>query len=109
MKYCGNATDGELMLDNCFLRYDNSSFFSKLDTDGNYLETANYMNTNYLKNFTNTTFNLLSELSDAAYRNGENRFAEEVLHILLVAPFTVEFSVGEIYPSTTAYLVWNLQ
>ena len=38
---CGNATGGLIWLDNCFLRYENSRFFGKLDSaDWNYLENV---------------------------------------------------------------------
>eukprot|EP00253_Pinus_taeda_P006541 PITA_06541 len=84
---CGNSTGGQVMLDSCFLRYGNSSFFSELEIDGFYLANINNMSTNYLQNFTSTAFNLLSNLSEA-YVCGNNEFAKER------APYS---SVGTVY------------
>jgi len=85
---CGNDIGGQEWRNNCFLRYENYSFFSKLDTDGDDLENANDIVTSNLSNFQTTTSNLLSYLSDQAYYPANKGFAQG----------TVEYpSVGTIY------------
>jgi len=76
MQLCGNTTGGHLWLDNCFLRSDNSSFFSTLDTNGPYLEKVADISTSDVNSFTNATVNLLSNLSSKVYVHAEKRFAE---------------------------------
>jgi len=76
IQLCGNSTGGRVWLDNCFLRYDKSSFFSKLDTHGNYVENVKDISTNDPKKFSNATFNFLSNLSDTAYVHANKGFAE---------------------------------
>jgi serine/threonine protein kinase len=74
---CGNATGGRVWLGHCFLRYDNSTFFSKLDTDGTYLQKRlNDVGTYNLNNLRTTTSKLLSNLSEKAYAPANKGFAE---------------------------------
>lgn len=75
-KLCASDIAGQVWLDNCFLRYDNSSFFSKLDTEGQYLENANIISTSNRSNFVMTAFNLLSKLIDKACVPANKGFAE---------------------------------
>ena len=60
----------------CFLRYENNSFFSKLDlTIGQELENANVIAKNTLSNFNTTASKLLSNLSEQAYEPANKGFA----------------------------------
>jgi hypothetical protein len=76
LQLCGNSVGGRVWLDKCFVRYENFSFFSKLDTDGTLLENVNDISTSNLKSFRTTTSNLLSNLSDKAYNSANKGFAE---------------------------------
>lgn len=76
MEVCGNTTGGEVWLENCFLRSDNSTFFSTLDTYGTYLVNVVNISTSDVNSFTNATVNLLSNLSRKVYVHAEKRFAE---------------------------------
>eukprot|EP00253_Pinus_taeda_P002855 PITA_02855 len=73
---CVNDIGGQEWQERCFLRYQNYSFFSKLDTHGDYLENAKLIVTNNLIDFKITTSNLLSNLSDQAYHPANKGFAQ---------------------------------
>ncbi|KAH9325178.1 hypothetical protein KI387_005356 [Taxus chinensis] len=64
---CANDIGGGVWLDDCFLRYANSNFISKLDTGGAYLWNTNSVASNKMANFTSITTSLLSNLSNKAY------------------------------------------
>eukprot|EP00253_Pinus_taeda_P033217 PITA_33217 len=72
---CGNSIGGRIWLDNCFIRYQNFSFFSKLDTNGTLLEHVNDIGTTNLNAFRRSTLNLLSNLSNKAYNSANKGFA----------------------------------
>jgi len=74
-EFCGNSIGGRVWLNNCFLRYENYSFFTKLDTSGTYLENLNDISTSNLTNFRTTVLNLLSNLSDEASNSANKGFA----------------------------------
>jgi len=73
---CGNNIGGQVLMDNCFLRYENYSFFSKLDTVGSNRESISDIVTSNLSNFRTTISNFLSNLSDQAYDPANKGFAE---------------------------------
>eukprot|EP01018_Ginkgo_biloba_P036601 Gb_13104 [translate_table: standard] len=72
---CGNDGGGRLWLDMCYLRYDNSSFFSQLDTTASYLWNANDVTNPQV--FMNTSRSLLYNLSIKATDPANKRFAAE--------------------------------
>ncbi|GLJ22499.1 hypothetical protein SUGI_0423600 [Cryptomeria japonica] len=69
---CENAIGGEVWMDDCFLHYDNSSFFSKLDTT--FKNNGKRLNTN-VQGFLSTTPTLLSNLSARALDPANNGYA----------------------------------
>eukprot|EP00253_Pinus_taeda_P017996 PITA_17996 len=74
---CGNAIGARVWLVHCFLRYDISTFFSKLDTEGTYLQQRqNNIGTYSLNNLRTNTSRLLSNLSDKACVPANKGFAE---------------------------------
>jgi len=73
---CGNDIGGQEWRDNCFLRYENYSFFSKLDTNGTFLQNDKDIVARNLSNFRTTTLNFLSYLSEQAYDPANKGFAE---------------------------------
>lgn len=87
LQICGNSVGSRVWLDNCFVRYENCSFFSKLDTDGKYLENKEDIDTGNIYKFRTATSNLISNLSNKAYVPGSNGFAEGS------APYSVNGSV----------------
>jgi len=71
---CGNAVGGRIWLDVCFLRYENYSFFGKLDTDGFYTYiTTTVSNPEVFNAALNRLFNkLLAEAeSGSGYASGK--------------------------------------
>ncbi|KAH9302268.1 hypothetical protein KI387_013851, partial [Taxus chinensis] len=66
---CANDIGGQIWLDDCFLRYDNSNFTSKLDTDGKYLTNVNNVASNLEANYKSITTDLLSNLSNQVYND----------------------------------------
>ncbi|XP_059075582.1 cysteine-rich receptor-like protein kinase 10 [Cryptomeria japonica] len=71
---CSNDISGQIWLDDCFMRYQNSNFISILDTTGFHL--LNTMDINSSKDaFVSTTSSLLSNLSDKAYIPENKGFA----------------------------------
>ncbi|KAH9302322.1 hypothetical protein KI387_013905, partial [Taxus chinensis] len=66
---CANDRGGRVWLDDCFFRYDNSNFTSKLDTDGSYLENVNDVPSNMEANYKSITTDLLSNLSNQVYND----------------------------------------
>ncbi|KAH9302317.1 hypothetical protein KI387_013900, partial [Taxus chinensis] len=66
---CANDIGGRVWLDDCFFRYDNSNFTSKLDTDGNYLTNVNNVASNLEANYKSITTDLLSNLSNQVYND----------------------------------------
>ncbi|GLJ22495.1 hypothetical protein SUGI_0423560 [Cryptomeria japonica] len=65
---CGNGIGGEVWMGDCFLRYDNSSFFSTLDTTFFLVRNEQVVIGN-LQGFVSTTPSLLSNLSAQALQN----------------------------------------
>eukprot|EP00253_Pinus_taeda_P024153 PITA_24153 len=76
LQLCGNDVGGRVWLDSCFLRYENFSFFSEVDTNGTYLANTNKMSTSNLYDFRTTTSNLLFNLSNEAYNFANKGFAQ---------------------------------
>jgi hypothetical protein len=58
------------------VRYENHSFFSKLDTHGIYLTNVNDINRGNVYKFRTTASNLIYNLSGKAYDHGSKGFAE---------------------------------
>uniref|UniRef100_A0A0C9S6I8 TSA: Wollemia nobilis Ref_Wollemi_Transcript_14780_2565 transcribed RNA sequence n=1 Tax=Wollemia nobilis TaxID=56998 RepID=A0A0C9S6I8_9CONI len=71
---CGNGIGGMLWMDYCFLRYENHSFISKLETQGNYLTNINEVSDNP-QAFEETTTGLVSNLSSQASDPANKGFA----------------------------------
>eukprot|EP00253_Pinus_taeda_P022151 PITA_22151 len=76
LQLCGNDVGGRVWLDSCYLRYENFSFFSEIDTNGTYLVNTNKMSTSNLYDFRTTTSNLLFNLSNEAYNFANKGFAQ---------------------------------
>ncbi|KAH9302313.1 hypothetical protein KI387_013896, partial [Taxus chinensis] len=70
---CGNDRGGRISLDDCFFRYDNSNFTSKLDTDGSYLTNVNDVASSLEANYKSITTDLLSNLSNQVYNDPEKK------------------------------------
>lgn len=85
---CGSKIGGYTWQNKCFLRYENYSFFTELDTDWNsWLNETDIVTTN-LTNFRVTTSNLLTNLSDQAIEPANKGFAQGS---------TIYPSIGTIY------------
>ncbi|GLJ22412.1 hypothetical protein SUGI_0421880 [Cryptomeria japonica] len=75
MEHCANDIGGLVFMDDCFLRYDNSSFISTLDTNlYKILWNPSEVSSN-IDDFKATTSSLLSNLSNLAYNPANSRFA----------------------------------
>ncbi|XP_059075271.1 cysteine-rich receptor-like protein kinase 10 [Cryptomeria japonica] len=71
---CGNDIGGQVWMDNCFLRYDNSNFISTLDTNFAFLENTQDVTQGSLTASKRITFGLLSDLIDKACLPASMRF-----------------------------------
>eukprot|EP00253_Pinus_taeda_P009636 PITA_09636 len=76
LQLCGYDVGGRVWMDNCYLRYENYSFFSQLDTTlYSYLVNSNNISS-YINSFNTTTSDLLSNLSNEAINSPNKGFAE---------------------------------
>lgn len=76
IQLCGKGIGARVWLERCFLRYENFSLFSKLDTNGTYLVMVIEISTSNLYNFKTTTSNLLFNVSNEACNSTNKGFTQ---------------------------------
>eukprot|EP00253_Pinus_taeda_P015242 PITA_15242 len=77
LQLCGNCIGGRVSMDNCYLRYENYSFYNQLNTTLYKLwVNSSNISSGDIYSFTNTTSKLLLNLSDEAINSANKAFAQ---------------------------------